>query len=205
MENYVITIARGYGSGGKTIGMMLADDLGIKYYDKNLMRIASEESGIHERLFGLADERVKTGFFKKKGEYRHDPLPPESDAFVSDDNLFNIQAKIIRELAEKDEPCIIVGRCADYVLKHYKNVIRVFIYADEEHCIQNVVDMYGVSEKEALKTIEKTDKNRSAYYKYYTGQDWDNARNYELCLDSGDLGFQKCVDIIKSYIEIKQR
>ena len=84
-------------------------------------------------------------------------------------------------------------------------MIRVFIYADEEHCIQNVVDMYGVSEKEALKTIEKTDKNRSAYYKYYTGQDWDNARNYELCLDSGDLGFQKCVDIIKSYIEIKQR
>jgi len=202
MSNYVITIARGYGSGGKTIGKMLAKELGIAYYDRDLIRMASEESGINESLFGLADERARGGLFRKKGEYREEPLAPDSGEFVSDDNLFNYQAKIIKELAEK-ESCIIVGRCADYILRERSNVVRVFIYAPREACIQNVVDMYGMSPKEAEKLIEKTDRSRSDYYKYYTGQNWDNARNYELCLDSGGLGFQKCANIIREYMKIK--
>ena len=101
MSKFVITIARGYGSGGKTIGKMLSKELGIPYYDRELLRFASEESGINERLFGLADEKAKGSLFKKKADYRVEPLPPESDEFVSDDNLFNYQAKIIRQLAEK--------------------------------------------------------------------------------------------------------
>ena len=182
MSKFVITIARGYGSGGKTIGKMLSKELGIPYYDRDLLRFASEESGINERLFGL----------------------PESDEFVSDDNLFNYQAKIIRMLAER-ESCVIVGRCADFVLRDYDYVTRVFIFASMENCIQNVVDMYGKTPKEAARIIEKTDRVRSAYYKYYTGHAWDNARNYDLCLDSGGLGYQKCVDIIKDYIAIRNR
>ena len=204
MSKFVITIARGYGSGGKTIGKMLSQELGIHYYDRELLRFASEESGINERLFGMADEKVKGGFFKKKGEYREEPLPPESEEFVSDDNLFNYQAKIIRQLADR-ESCVIVGRCADFVLRDYSYVTRVFIFASRENCIQNVVEMYGKTPKEAERIIEKTDRVRSAYYKYYTGQAWDNARNYDLCLDSGGLGYQKCVDIIKEYIAIRNR
>ena len=204
MDNVVITIARQYGSGGKTIAAMLAKDLGVNCYSREILKMASEESGINERLFGLADEKVKGSLFKKKGEYREEPLPPESDEFVSDDNLFNYQAKIIRMLAER-ESCVIVGRCADFVLRDYDYVTRVFIFASRENCIQNVVDMYGKTPKEAERIIEKTDRVRSAYYKYYTGHAWDNARNYDLCLDSGGLGYQKCVDIIKDYIAIRNR
>ncbi len=204
MSKFVITIARGYGSGGKTIGKMLSKELGIPYYDRELLRFASEESGINERLFGLADEKAKGSLFKKKADYRVEPLPPESDEFVSDDNLFNYQAKIIRQLAEK-ESCVIVGRCADFVLQDYDYVTRVFIFANRENCIRNVVEMYGKTPKEAEKIIEKTDRIRSAYYKYHTGHAWDNARNYDLCLDSGCLGYQKCVDIIKEYIAIRNR
>lgn len=202
MGNTVITINRMYGSGGRTIGGMLSEQLNIAYYDKDLITMASEDSGISVQLFGKADETVKHSLFKKSAVYNHDLLPPDNSDFVSNDNLFNIQAKVIKELAA-NTPCVIVGRCADYILKDYKNVIKVFIYADEQACIDNVVRLYGVSEKEAKKTIEKTDKRGSEYYKYYTGNVWDNARNYDLCLDTGRLGFDKCVEIIKQYIIIK--
>lgn len=199
MANHVITIARGYGSGGKTIGKRLAEQLGIAYYDRNLIRIASEESGIHERLFGQVDERVKGGLFKKSAVYRETPAPPDSEDFVSDDNLFALQAQTIHRLAE-ERSCVVVGRCADFVLRDRPGVVRVFIHANKEACIRNIVDMYGVTEKEAEKSMEKIDRARSAYYRYYTGHDWDNARNYDLCLDSSRLGFDKCVDIIKGYM-----
>ncbi|MBQ3125860.1 MAG: cytidylate kinase-like family protein, partial [Clostridia bacterium] len=116
MSNYVITINRSFGSGGKTVGKLLAARLGINYYDRDLIRLASEESGINVKLFGRADETARIGLFKRYGrEYGQTIIPPGSDEFTSDDNLFNIQAKIIRDLAEK-ENCIIVGRCADHVL-----------------------------------------------------------------------------------------
>ena len=204
MERYVITIARGFGSGGKTIGKMLSEQLGIEYYDRDLIRIASEDSGIHVRLFGRVDEQIKRGLFKRrKSTYKGDaPLSPESDDFTSDQNLFKIQAKIIKELAEK-ESCIIVGRCADYVLRGYPNVTRVFIFASKQSCIDTVVRLYGETPKEAAKIIERTDRERSSYYRHHTGHEWDNARNYDLCLDSSELGFDKCVEIIKEYIRIK--
>ncbi len=204
MANHVITIARGYGSGGKTIGKRLANQLQIAYYDRDLIRIASEESGIHERLFGQVDERVKGGLFKKAAAHRDTPAQPDSGDFVSDDNLFALQAKTIQRLAA-EQSCVIVGRCADYVLRDQPGVVRVFIHAGKEACIRNIVDMYGVSEKEAEKSMEKIDRARSDYYRYYTGHDWDNARNYDLCLDSSRLGFDKCVDIIKGYLDIYSR
>ena len=131
MDNFVITIARQYGSGGRTIGEELAKKLGISYYDKDIIRMASEESGIHEQLFGRADENVSTKqrFFAKSGIYKGELIPPQSKDFTSDENLFNYQAKVIRQLAET-ESCVIIGRCANMILKDYSNVLRVFVYGD---------------------------------------------------------------------------
>ncbi len=204
MESYVITIARGFGSGGKTIGQMLAKVLDIPYYDQDLIKLASEESGINMDLFDHADEKVSHGLFKKrKAGVIPPPVTPDSSEFVSDDNLFNYQAKVIRDLADK-ESCILVGRCADYVLAGRQNVIRVFVYADREFCIDKVMELYPLTRKEAINKIETIDKNRSDYYRYYTGKEWDNARNYDLCLNSSELGFEKCVNIIQNYIRIRQ-
>lgn len=192
MDQFVITIARGFGSGGRTMGERLAKDLHVNYYDKELSRIASEESGIHEGLFGIADEKVKKTFFKKKND------------LTSEENLFQFQSEAIKNLAEK-ESCIIVGRCADYVLRGNRNVIRVFIYADEEACVKEVVERFGLSQRDAEKKIEAIDRERSTYYKHHTGNDWDCARNYDLCLNSGELGFDKCIEIIKAYMEVKSK
>ena len=203
MDHYVITIARGYGSGGKTIGKMLSEKLDIPFYDRELLRMASDDSGIHERLFGQADERVKPGLRKPFGEvYKGELLPPESDDFVSDDNLFNYQAKIIKELADT-RSCVIVGRCADFILQDRPNVVKLFVHAPFESCVKTVMDMYALPQKEAEKKIQDTDRHRSAYYKYYTRRNWDNAQNYDLCLNSAELGFDKCVEIVEAYMNIR--
>lgn len=203
MEKFVITIARGYGSGGKTIGKMLSDKLGIKFYDKELIRMASDASGINEALFGQNDEKTKNGLFSKPGVYRGEVIAPGKSGFISEENLFNYQAMVIKQIAA-ESPCVIVGRCADYILRDDSSVIRVFIYADEENCIRNTADVKGITDrKEALKIINATDKERAAYYKAHTGREWIDARNYDLCLNSGDLGFDKCVDIIVDFIKIK--
>lgn len=200
MKNFVITIARGFGSGGKTIGRLLAQRLDIDYYDNDLIRLASEESGINIELFGKADERVKTNLFKKySGSYGEDVIPPDSDEFVSNDNLFNYQAKIIRSLAEKQN-CIIIGRCGDYILKNHPNTLRLYVYADHATCIENVMDIYGVSPKQAAKRIEEIDKARANYYKYYTGGTWSDVSNYDLCINTTDIGFEKSVDVILAYM-----
>ncbi len=203
MDHYVITIARGYGSGGKTIGKMLSEKLDIPFYDRELLRMASDDSGIHERLFGQADERVKPGLRKPFGKvYKGELLPPESDDFVSDDNLFNYQAKIIKELADTCS-CVIVGRCADFILQGRTNVVKLFVHAPFESCVKTVMDMYALPQKEAEKKIQDTDRHRSAYYKYYTRRNWDNAQNYDLCLNSAELGFDKCVEIVEAYMNIR--
>ena len=124
--------------------------------------------------------------------------------FVSNDNLFNYQAKVIKELAET-ESCIIVGRAADFVLKDHPDVTRVHVYADEKFCLERSKEFLGMfdNDKEVLEHIEKTDKFRGDYYKYYTGKNWDDARNYDLCLNSGVLGFEKTVEEIKAYLKVR--
>ena len=203
-KNYVITIARGFGSGGKTIGQMLAGELGIEYYDRDILRMASEESGIYEGLFGMLEEKGKRRrLFRRDGEYRHEKpnTRPESSEFVSDDNLFKFQAQIIKGLAEREENCIMVGRCADYVLEGRENLVRLFIYADRATCVKNVMEMYAWSRKDAERIIEKTDKNRSTYYRYYTGRDWEDASNYDLCINTSSLGYEKSVKVIRDYLK----
>lgn len=204
MDNVVITIARQYGSGGRTVGEMLAERLGIHYYDRELMKLASDESGINEALFVNVDEKVKNTrlFHIAKSAYNGELIPPESDDFTSTDNLFNYQAKIIRELAE-EESCVIIGRCADYVLKEYDNVLSVFVHAPMDFCIEQAAKKHSMSPKELERFILKTDKHRAEYYKYHTGREWTDARNYDLCLDSSKLGFDRCVEEIIAYMKVR--
>ena len=169
MENkIVITIARGYGSGGKTVGKMLSKELNIPFYDREILYMASDDSGINLNLFQKNDEEINIGLFDSSTKkYNGGLIPPEDSKFTSKENLFNYQAKIIKSLAEK-ESCIIVGRCADFILKDYDNVIKVFIWAPHETCVNTIMDMFAMSEKDADKKIRKIDKHRSEYYHYYT-------------------------------------
>lgn len=205
MKHFVITIARHYGSGGRTVGMMLAKELGINCYDKEILRMASDVSGINETLFEKADERLKSNLFRISSKiYKGQLITPDKDNFVSNDNLFNYQARVIKELAAT-EPCIIVGRCGDFVLKDCPDLTRIYVYADEKFCLERSKEFLGMmdDDREVQKFIEKTDRFRGAYYKYYTGKDWDDARNYDLCLNSGVLGFDKVVEEIKAYLKVR--
>jgi len=206
MEKIVITIARQYGSGGRTVGEMLSKRLNIHYYDKELMKLASEDSGINEALFVNADEKLKnTRLFRiARSVYSGELIPPESDDFTSTDNLFNYQAKIIRKLAE-EESCVIIGRCADFVLKEYDNVLSVFIHAPEAFCLEQAAKKHSMGKRELERFIQKTDKHKAEYYKYHTGREWTDARNYDLCLDSSKLGFDRCVDEIIAYMNVRFR
>lgn len=206
MEKVVITIARQYGSGGRTIGQMLSEELGIHYYDKELLKIASEESGINERLFMGADEKLKNSLLMRisKKVYQGQLISPESDEFTSAENLFNYQAKVIKQLAE-EESCIIIGRCADYVLRDYDNVLSVFVHAPEAYCIEQAKRKLSMPDREIKKYIQKTDKERADYYKHYTGREWTDARNYDLCLDSSKLGMERCIEEIKAYMKVRFR
>ena len=207
MKNIVITIARQYGSGGRTVGKMLADELGIHYYDKELSKVASEISGINESLFVDSDEKVKKSWKGKLSlistVYDGNIKKPGDADYTSDENIFSYQAKAIKMLAEKDEPCIIVGRCADFVLKDYDNVIRVFVHADHDFLMQEAGKVQSLKGKELEKFIAQIDKARADYYQYHTGHIWTDALNYDLCLDSGKLGFAKCVEAIKAYARVR--
>ena len=202
MKNTVITIARSYGSGGRTLGKLLAEELHINCYDRELLRMASDESGINEALFGAADEKKKNQslFRIAQNIYKGEIFPPDSDVFTSDDNLFNYQAKVIKGLAAS-ESCVIIGRCADFVLKDFDNITRLFLYAPKENCIQRILNQEGGDEKEISKKIDKIDKYRAEYYRYYTGRNWYDARNYDFCIDTSSRSYSNLIGLVKSYIE----
>lgn len=205
MEKTIITIARQYGSGGKTIGKMLADQLHIPCYGREIISMASEDSGINEKLF--ADEKLKTAFFQRVfgGGYKGDIIvAPESAGFTKNDNLHNYQVKIIRQLAEQGS-CVIIGRCADYILQNDPHVTRVFVHASADFCLREAMKVNSLPEAEVLRLIEKTDDYRAKFYKYYTGHEWMDARNYDLSLNSSKLGFAGTVDAILAYIEVKNK
>lgn len=204
MDNVVITIARQYGSGGKTVGEMLAKEMGIPFYNDNLLKMASEESGISEQLFRQMDEKLKNSLFKRMSVdiYTGELIPPESSDFVSEKNLFNYQAEIIKRLA-KTQSCVIIGRAADFILKDYPNVVSVFVHGSEEFNLARAMEYNSMTEEEMKKFIVKTDRYRADYYKHYTGREWTDARNYDLCLNSSKLGFQKCVEEIQAYIKVR--
>ncbi|WP_408070544.1 AAA family ATPase [Butyrivibrio sp. JL13D10] len=207
MKNIVITIARQYGSGGRTVGKMLAEELGIHYYDKELSKVASEMSGINESYFVDADEKVKSRWKSKLSLHStvYDGIvkKPGDSSLTSDENIFSNQAKAIKMLAEKGEPCVIVGRCADFVLKDYDNALRVFVHADHDFLMQEAGKVQSLTGKDLEKFIAQIDKARADYYEFHTGHVWTDALNYDLCLDSGKLGFEKCVEAIKAYAKVR--
>lgn len=205
MNTYVITIARGFGSGGKEIGLKLAERLGIPCYERQILKLASEESGLSESLFNRVDEKLRGKSIIKRLTTIpfHTVAEPQEQRFESDINLYNIQAQIIRNLANTTS-CIILGKAADYVLKDYDNVASFYIEAPRAACVKSIMEKMGVSEQEAHKLIRKTDKYRADYYKYYTnGNYWTNPVNYDLTLNSDRVGRDACVDVIEQYVRYK--
>lgn len=203
--SYVITIARGFGSGGKEIGMKLSKELGIPCYDRQILTMASDHSGIDESIFVENDEKLRGKYIANF--LRRVPitgvLEPWDKDFVSDVNVFNIQSEIIRSLAAT-ESCIIIGKCADDILRDYKNVISIYVEAPRAACVKSIMEKMKVSRERANKLIASTDKYRSNYYSYYTGgKNWTNPINYDMVLNSDRIGRDKCVEVIKNFIKIK--
>lgn len=205
MKNYVITIARGFGSGGKEIGTKLGEALGIPCYDRQILTMASDKSGIDESVFVETNEKLRGKYIANY--LRRIPFSGVVESwdkdFVSDINVFNIQTEIIESLA-KTESCIIIGKCADHILKDYPNVISVYIEASREECVRSIRNKMHVSETRAHQVIQSTDKYRAKYYNYYTGgKNWTNPINYDLTINTGRVERDKAVTLIKEYITIK--
>ena len=205
MKRYVITIARGFGSGGKDIGMRLSKALGIPCYERQILTMASEKNGIDEYIFVENDEKLRGKYIANF--LRKVPVSgivePYDKEFISDVNIFNLQAEIIRSLAAT-ESCIIIGKCADYILKDNKNVVSIYVEAPRECCVKSIRDKMHVSEERAHQLIHSTDKYRSKYYSYYTGgRDWTNPTNYDLVLNTGRVDRDMCVEIVKNYVNMK--
>lgn len=204
MERFVVALTRTCGSGGTTISKMLADDFGIDMYDRKLLRLASEDSGINEELFAKADEVTKSRLLYRvsKKVYNGEIIPPESNDFVSDQNLFNYQAKILKELAER-ESYVCVGRACDFVLKDYPNVLKVFIYAEESVCIEREMERQGISKKDAERYVQSNNKFRKEYYKYHTGKVWESPYNYDLCINTAQLTYEESVKLIEAALKTR--
>ncbi len=203
MSNLVITIGRQYGSGGAEIGKLLAKELGIKFYDKELINLAAKESGFSEQILREFDERPTNSFLYSLslGSYSH-----ESTAFGNinvpiTDRVFMAQAQIIRDLAEK-EPCVIIGRCAESVLKNHNALLSVFIHSDLNSRIKRICQKMDVTPAQASDMIKKIDKKRAGYHNYFSDGRWGEAAEYDICLDS-KMGIENVVKIIKYCAENK--
>ena len=205
MRNFVITIARGYGSGGHEIGIKLGEVFGIPCYEKQILDMASEYSGINKDLFIKSDEKLSFGkiMSKLKGMPPTSMIEPSRKDFVSDANFFNIQAHIIRQLAE-NQSCVIVGKCGSYILRNFDNVVSIYIEAPRENCVASTIEKLGVTEAEANKIITKTDRTRALYYSYFCeGGNWMLPTNYDMTLNTGRIPKDHCVEMIRDYVNYK--
>ena len=200
-KNFVITIARGFGSGGKEIATKVAKKLGINCYEHAILTLASQMSGLDRSHFAEADEKLlKPSFLHSIKETL--TATPEGH-FVSNDELFSYEAQIIRALAT-NESCVIVGKAADFVLKDYDNVFSFYIEAPRAYCLKNVMAKMDVTEEEANDLITKTDKYRADFYKYVTGGNyWTNPVNFDLTLNSERVGKEGCVEVIANYVKMR--
>ena len=207
MGKYVITFARGFGSGGKEVASRLAKELGIHCYENRVLTLASQMSGLDQKLFDSVNEKVKkAGGFSHflRGLPRARKYISRDEKFNSDDKLFEYQNKIIKNLAD-NESCVIVGKCADYVLRDRENVVSIYIEAPREFCVKRTMEHMKVSKEVAEKTIIYTDKYRSDYYKYYTkGRSWTNPTNYDLTINTEKVGIGDSVSLIKEYLQLKK-
>lgn len=204
--NFVVTFARGFGTGGKEIAAKLAKDLGISCYENRILTLASQMSGLDEEVFREVDEKIRTkGGFSSflKGLPRARSYIARNEKFVSDDKLFEYQSKIIKNLAE-NESCVIVGKCADYVLRGNPRVVSVYVEAPRDFCLKRTMEKMGVTAEVAAATISQTDKFRADYYEYYTGGNyWTNPVNYDITLNSEKVGIEGCVEMVKHLLKLK--
>ncbi len=204
-KHFAIAITRTCGSGGGSyVGKKLAQDYGIDVYDRKLLRLASEDSGINETVFAQADENTRKTWLYRVSQKVYDGrlIPPESGNFLSDQNLFNYQSKVLRELLEC-ESYVCIGRAADFVLQDKPNVLTVYLDAPYEARVAREMERQGISRGEAGRYIDRLDRYRESYYKYHTGRQWKRMENYDLCLDTATLGLDNCVEIIKKVVELK--
>ena len=192
----IITISKEFGSGGRMIGKMLAERLKIPFYDKELIEIAAKESGIDKELFEDNDSRTSKGFhlFGALGYSLGGPLSAITELSLND-RLYLVQAHVVEQVANQGAG-VIVGRCADYVLRERDDVINVFIHADEKDKVERAKTSYEVDLRDVEKSILKIDKRRANYYEYYTDRTWGKAENYDISLNSSTFGLEGCVDII---------
>lgn len=195
MTKKVITISRAFGSGGRTIGKEVAQRLGIPYYDKELVDKVAEESGFHADFIEEAGEYAPvTNSFLFNIAVSPNPMAMMNHMSMAD-QLFVCQTNVIRRLADEG-PCVIIGRCADYILKDREDCLHVFIHSDMESRGKRIVEKYGETRQTPQKRLTDKDNKRKVYYKHYTNRNWGDAQNYHLCLNSGMVGVEKCVDII---------
>lgn len=204
--NTIITIGRQFGSAGREIGYKVAKDLGIKLYDKEMLDRAAKESGICQELFETHDEKPTNSFLYSlvmdtyslgysSGSYTDMPI---------NHKVFLAQFDAIKKIADEG-PCILVGRCADYALEEYDNVLTLFIHADIDVRIRRIARIYDLTDAKAKDMIQKTDKRRSSYYNYYSNKKWSAADSYHMCLDSSVLGIDGTAEAIERLVELKER
>lgn len=194
MEKKIITISREFGSGGRTVGHLVAEKLGIPFYDKELVDQIALESGFAPKFVEENGEH-SPGSSLFSYAFAHQGVPGVMNGLSTADFLWNIQCSVILQLAEKG-PCVIVGRCADYILRETADCLSVFIHASDEKRAERIVSVYGQREEAPAERLREKDKKRKAYYELYTGTAWGEADNYAVCLDSGVLGIEKCAEII---------
>ena len=201
MEKKIITISREFGSGGRTIGHQVAEALGIPFYDKELVEQVALESGFAPKF---VEEHGEHSPSKSIFAYAFAPqgVPGVMNGLSAADFLWNIQCNVILQLAEKG-PCVIVGRNADYVLKDRPDCLHAFIHASVESRAERIVRLYGESEKSPVARLNEKDKRRKVNYQHYTGRNWGQAQNYDICLDSSVLGIDTCTDILVKLMQEK--
>lgn len=202
----IITIGRQYGSGGREIGATIAHDLGVKLYDKDMLKRAAKESGLCEELFATHDEKPTNSFLYSLVMDTYS-LGYSSGAFADmpiNHKVFLAQFDAIKKIAS-EEPCVMVGRCADYALEGFDNVVNVFIYADLETRIRRIARIYDLTDAKAKDIIIKTDKKRASYYNYYTNKTWGDAKSYDLCINSAKLGVGGTAKAIIDYVNLKNK
>ena len=204
-KHYVITIERQYGSGGRITGMRLAEELGIHYYDEEILKMTSETSAIGEQYFRLADEKAGNNLlYRTVTNMKPELSAPVKDGhrLTSPENLFRFQSEVIRKLAES-ENCIIIGRCGNYVLQdQLDDVVRIFVYADTVTRVRRVMDVDKVDEEEALRRMKKIEE-RTEYHKYFTGRNWMDMENYDLPINASRIDYDQMIKLIKDYLKLR--
>ena len=203
-KKVIITIGRQYGSGGAEVGKKLGKKLGLDVYDKEILRMTSNESGIRESYFHLADERAGKNLLYKivQSMVPENTNPSLGNDLVSADILFRFQSSVIRKLAQ-EQSCIFIGRCAEHVLAGADNLVRVFISADMSARVERIREKGYYAEEDIVKNIKRMDKERREYHRYFTGKDWEALDNYDLILNSAKIGTDGCVECIEDYLKVR--